>query len=595
MASVWGELKRRKVVKVAVAYAVVGWLLVEVAATVLPIFEAPDWILQVFTLFVILGFPLTLVLSWVFDLTTSGVERTAPEPGPGSAATMAGRKLDFAIIGALVLALGLVVYNYVLVDNEGVGGVLPNSVAVLPFENLSPDPDNAYFAAGIHEEILNQLVKLRNLSVISRTSVLRYADSELSIPEIAQELNVATVMEGSVRYAGDRVRIAAQLIDAETDEHLWSEGYERDFADIFGIQTDIAMNVANALQATFSPAEQESIEQVPTDSPEAYALYLRALSESSGDLRFQLLDEALALDPNFALAYAFKASSYARAIIDTSAGTADPRPATELAALAMENAERALALDETIGQAHAALALLHRHHWRWPEAQRAYARAYELSPNDIGLLWNYGWFSSFTGQYDRALTLAERRIELDPAEGIAIRDFVWPFLLTGRYEQARNAAQQCVAADPASSTCNILLAWAELLLGNPEEAVGVARRDEALFPDRTTPMSLAVEANIYGAAGQHEDALRLFQRLQEVATQRAVDPGTWASAYLAIGDEERAYEWLNTAVLKAENQEADAAFYNMVFIKLNIIRNPVLERPRFVALRNRIGALDPAD
>ena len=200
MASIWGELKRRNVVKVAVAYAVVGWLLIEIAATILPLFEAPDWIAQVFTFFVILGFPLALVLSWAYELTPEGMKRSHEVSAAESITHSTGRKLDFAIIGALVLALGFVVYNYVLegdsgTTSEAATGVLPNSVAVLPLENLSPDPDDAYFAAGMHEEILNHLAKLRNLNVISRTSVVRYADSDLSVPEIANELNVETVME----------------------------------------------------------------------------------------------------------------------------------------------------------------------------------------------------------------------------------------------------------------------------------------------------------------------------------------------------------------------------------------------------------------
>ncbi len=271
-----GELKRRNVVRVAVAYAIVGWLLIEVSTTVLPLFEAPDWIAQVFAFFVILGFPLSLILSWAYELTPEGIKLERDVVAGERITHVTGRKLDFAIIGALVLALGFVVYNYESGDDEVAVSVLPNSVAVLPFENLSPDPDEAYFATGLHDEILSQLAKLSNLSVISRTSMLRYADSDLSIPEIARELNVGTVMEGSVRYADDRVRITTQLIDAATDEHLWSETYEREFSDIFAIESDIAMNVANALQAEFSLEEQQRIEEIPTDSPEAYALYLRA-------------------------------------------------------------------------------------------------------------------------------------------------------------------------------------------------------------------------------------------------------------------------------------------------------------------------------
>ncbi len=208
MASVWGELKRRNVVKVAVAYAIVGWLLIEVASTVFPIVQLPDWTVTFLTMLILFGFPVALILSWAYDLTPEGLERTGPVPVSEHVAKSSGRKLDFAIIGALVLALGFVVYNYVLVDSdqeavvqeitapivepaaegsvpvvvEKQREVLPNSVAVLLCDNLSPDPDDAYFALGIHEEILNQLVKLRNLNVIARTSVMQYAEARPSIP-----------------------------------------------------------------------------------------------------------------------------------------------------------------------------------------------------------------------------------------------------------------------------------------------------------------------------------------------------------------------------------------------------------------------------
>jgi TolB-like protein len=396
--SFFGELRRRHVVKVAVAYAIVGWVLIEVSTTVLPLFEAPDWIAQVFAFFIIAGFPVALILSWAYDLTPGGIERTKSEPSTGSDTTATGRTVVFAIIGALVLALGLVVYNYVLVDSDPAAvvqdatpsvepdsenapaieeveqsGVLPNSVAVLPLENLSPNPDDAYFAAGLHDEILNQLQKLSNLSVISRTSVLRYSDSDLSIPEIARELNVETVMEGSVRYANNRVRITTQLIDAETDEHLWSETYDREFDDIFAIESDIAMNIADALEAEFSIEEQLEIEEAPTDSPEAYARYLRAMtiwggSESLiGSLSVRntvesYLNQAIEIDEDFALAYVQRA--YLNVVILNQGPVAGEDFAVrraELEGSALADLDRALALDPDLGAAHGILARIHQY------------------------------------------------------------------------------------------------------------------------------------------------------------------------------------------------------------------------------------------
>ena len=286
MASVWGELKRRNVVKVAVAYAIVGWVLIEVSSVLLPTFQAPEWVMRVFSFFIIAGFPVALILSWAYELTPEGIKLERNVAVGESITQVTGRKLDFAIIGALVLALGFVVYNYVLRDGadespevavvEPEQAVLPNSVAVLPFENLSLDPEDAFFAIGIHDTILNELAKISALNVIARTSMERYANSDQTIQEIAEELNVETVMEGSVQYAEGRVLITAQLIDPRTNTHLWSDSYNREFSDIFAIQADIAMNIANALEAEFSLEEQASIEETPTDSPEAYVLYLRA-------------------------------------------------------------------------------------------------------------------------------------------------------------------------------------------------------------------------------------------------------------------------------------------------------------------------------
>ncbi len=216
---------------------------------------------------------------------------------------VSGRKLGLAIAGGFALTLAVLA---IFDTNEVQREVLPNSVAVLPLENLSPNPDDAYFAAGLHEAILSQLSKLSALNVIARTSVAQYANSDKSIVQIAEELNVETVMEGSVRYADNRVLVTAQLIDPETNVHLWSDSYNRDFADVFAIQADIAVNIANALEAEFSLAEQQSIERLPTASTAAYARYLRSIATLVLP-NVQYLDEAIALDPDFGLAYATKA------------------------------------------------------------------------------------------------------------------------------------------------------------------------------------------------------------------------------------------------------------------------------------------------
>ncbi len=335
----WGELKRRNVVKVGLAYVVVGWLVIQMVTTVLPTFNAPSWIAQSITFILILGLPFVLLFAWAFEITPEGLRKTRDVPAVDSITPLTSQRLNYVITGLLIVAVAfMAVDNYLLDDaaepDEAQAAstaapaepavedqpapiaepqTVPNSVAVIPFTNSSPREDDAYFAAGIHEEILNQLVKLSGLNVIARTSVMQYTGTSKTIPEIGRELNVENVMEGSVRYADGRVLVTTQLIDAKTGLHVWSESYERDFENIFAIQADIAMNVANALETAFTPAEQENIERLPTDSLEAYELFLAAqegFRSATGGVwgsSLQAIDAALALDPEFARAWALKA------------------------------------------------------------------------------------------------------------------------------------------------------------------------------------------------------------------------------------------------------------------------------------------------
>src|SRR5262245_7533248 len=340
------ELKRRNVYRVGVAYAIVAWMAVQVTSVFAPALRLPDWVVSLVALVAIVGFPIALILSWVYELTPAGLRRTDDVPPEQSIARVTAQKLNYLIIGSLAaLLLFVAIDAYVLRDDAPSGAaaaapaesladpaaaaapatreVLQNSVAVLPFTNLSPNPDDAYFAQGIHEEVLNQLGKLGALTVIGRTSVLRYADGKTAIPDIARELNVQTVMEGSVRYAGDDVRITAQLVDPKTGAQLWSDAYQRKFDDIFAIQADIAMNIANSLRAEFSGAEQQAIERPLTSSAEAYALYLQLRGAPNNfESALTLLDHAIALDPSVAAAYGRNAFIYSAMLTNTAAGNA---------------------------------------------------------------------------------------------------------------------------------------------------------------------------------------------------------------------------------------------------------------------------------
>ncbi len=600
MASVWDELKRRNVVKVAVAYAIVGWLLVQVADTFFPALQLPEWTVTFVAGLVILGFPLALILSWAYELTPDGMERTKSVPLSESMAKVTGRKLDFMIIGVLVLAITfLVVDNYVLegrfeveavaevAERPSPGGVeertvLLNSVAVLPFENLSLDPEDAFFAVGIHEEILNQLVKLSALNVIARRSMMRYSDTDKGIPQIAEELNVETVMEGSVRYADDRVLVTAQLIDPETNAHLWSDSYNREFSDIFSIQADIAMNIANALEVQFSLAEQKSIERVATDSPEAYAIYLRAIQTSGWANRITDLSAAIEIAPNFALAYAQRAFAYAT----THRFFAAELDLAELERLLRADARRALNLDPTSTVAHVAVARLEESLWNGAAARAEFERARQLNPNDVLVLITSAALLRNLGEFDEALVLNERAVELDPASHEPHHQSGHTYVAMKRYEEAMVAYEVARRISPATPGPLVQTAFLLAAKGEGEEARRRLRLAEELSTGALAavfqPPRIAVG---YALAGYPNEAQRVVEAMERLNETSPLSDVAWAYARIAVGDYEHALLNLNTAIESRQPRD----FVLLIEIQRNTLQHPILDSdPGFLEARSRL-------
>lgn len=475
---------------------------------------------------------------------------------------------------------------------------IPHSIAVLPFDNLSPSPDDAYFAAGIHDEILNRLAGIKGLNVIARTSVMQYAGAARPITEIARELRVETVMEGTVRYANRRVRITAQLIDGRKGTELWSRTYSRDLRDVFAIQSEIATAIAASLETGVKPAERVRLDKPLTDSTAAYSAFLQATDlMNSGDISgaIALLDRATVLDPEFAMAYALKAYQSARSLVNGDvAAPGDAAALHELERQTLEDADRALEIDHNLGVAWLARGIVNGLSWHWNKSGNALARALELSPNDVNVLREYLWTKAATGEGDVAMRLGRRLLALNPNDFLSYTYVLLAAHITGRFEEALPIAQKAVERFPASPILVAVLGYTYIGRGDFAAAELYLRKAEQLMTDETGQYRMAL-VYAYGLIDHHDDAMRVFKQVQAWSRSHSVGAGDWAMAYLGIGQPDAAYEWLARAVERAKRHEFDAGFFSLVTIRKNIHNDPVLEQPRFVELRHRFSAIAMSD
>src|SRR5438046_195235 len=423
-------------------------------------------------------------------------------------------------------------------------GPRPPSVAVLPFLNLSADPENEYFADGITEDVIAHLSKIRALKVISRTSVMAFKQREQSLREIGARLEVATLLEGSVRRAGDRVRIVAQLIDAQADRHLWAETYDRQLTDVFAIQTDVALHIAAALEAELSPDEKSRLHKEPTGDLLAYQLYLQGrhcyfrYTEEGGRKGIEYFEQAIAKDPDYALAYA------ALAMVYTELGEAGAMRPDEAYARAKAASATALALDPELGEAHCMLAFIKAVcDFDWVGAEQEFKRALELTPNSADTYDLYGRMCLAVERNDDALAMERRAQELDPLAHRA--DVARALLRAGRYDEALQAATRALALDPHYARGHATLGWAYLKKGIV--APGLAELETAVSLSPGDTLWLAQLGQAYGIAGNLEKAREVLRQLEELSRQRFVSPYHMAVVYTGLGEQERAIDWLERA------------------------------------------------
>jgi TolB-like protein/Flp pilus assembly protein TadD len=454
------------------------------------------------------------------------------------------------------------------------------SVAVLPFQNLSTDPENEFFADGITEDVIAQLSKIRSLKVIGRGSVMRFKSREQSLREIGVTLDVATLLEGSVRRAGSRVRIVAQLIDAETDRHRWAETYDRDLTDIFAIQTDVALQIAGSLEAELTHEERNRIRKEPTDDVQAYQRYLQAKhcltrwTQEGVDQALKHLEEAVARDPAFALAHATIGWVY----LDIGLAVAGSLPSGEAFERARAAVGRALELDPALAEAHAVLGhLKYVCDYDWAGAEAELKRAIELNPNSGEAYDFYGLMLSALERYDEAIEMQQRAHAVDP---LAHRmDIVTTFLRAGRYDEALRAVTRVIEVEPHLALAHLTLGWIHLLTGKPDEGIAELRKAVSLSADNT--LYLAQLGQALAGVGRTDEAREVLRRLEELSRRRYVSPYHMAYIHTGLGEYDRAMDWLE----RAYEERAGGVFG----VKGSFLFAPLRSHPRFQALLGKMN------
>ncbi len=500
MRGFFAELKRRRVYRVAVAYTVAGWLIAQVATQVFPFFF-PNWTVQLAVVLVVLGFPVALILSWAFDITPEGIIRTGGLP-PARPASI-----------------------------PDAADIPEKSIAVLPFENLSDDQQNTYLADGIQDDILSSLAKVADLKVISRTSVRQFRGSDRNLREIGQTLGVAHILEGTVRRAGNRVRVSAQLINARTDAHVWAESFDREMTDLFALQSELAEQIAAALRANLSARERASLQVHPTSHLEAYDLYLRARDlfrwSGAGDPRengakaLDLLDQAIALDPEFALAYSlasrFHGELYWFGYDKTRARLAQGKAAVD----------RALQLRPELGDAHLALAYHYYYGYRdYARARQEIALAARATPNDAEVWDGLAALDRREGKWDDAIANFERARQLDPYNGAVLWNLGETYLARGRFDEARRTFAEGLTIRPDAHLFRLLDASIELQKeGNPAPLRAALGNVPRAFDPGGAVTIVALRLSL-----MERDYDRTERLLEESAREEYNDPGVGGTA-----------------------------------------------------------------
>jgi serine/threonine-protein kinase len=569
------ELKRRNVYKVAVAYAVVGWLLVQIATQVFPFFEIPNWAVRLIVLAIVIGFPIALVVAWAFELTPEGLKRTENVDLAARTGTKRYAWVYVVIVGAL-LSVGLFfVGRYTAPGHVTTSGLPEKSIAVLPFENLSGDPQNAYFSEGVQDEILTRLAKIAELKVISRTSTQRFKSAPEDLRQIAHQLGVANILEGSVQKANDQVRVNVQLINALTDTHLWAETYDRKMTDIFAVESEIARTVAETLRAKLTGTAEHVLASRPTENPEAHQLYLKGRFYGSkrtakdAQKSIEYYQQAAAIDPNYALAYAALAESYWFLALYSYPQLNEVVPKARQLAL------KALELDNSLAEPHSILGIICNTYDRdFVCMEREQKLAIELNPNFSEGHRRYGLLLQNLGRFEEARIATRRALEIDPLSPVTNFQYARLLFYERKYDESEALSKKNVELDPDFWYAH----WQLFYVYRMKRDYASAVEELAKVQDARGEPDAAKLIRESFAKGDWQGFLR---KITEQRSRLKIYPYFVATFFAELGEKNKAFAALNEAI-ETKDQHTDQ-------MKVDPYMNPLRDDARFQEVLKKAG------
>jgi len=611
MSSLWLELKRRNVIRVSALYALAGWVLLQIADILFGLLDVPGWGLRLVLGLLLLGFPLVVIFSWVYEMTPEGLKRESEIVRDNSITPQTGRKIDRLIIAGLIVVVLVLLADRLLLTSSSRSepqqaesensqpepasvppenptvDVEKKSIAVLPFVNMSGDEENEYFSDGLTEELLNLLAKVDDLRVSSRTSSFAFKGKDTKLPSVAKELKVAHILEGSVRKSGMQVRITAQLIDVETDSHLWSETYDRKLDDIFAIQDEIAKAVVEALKVRlFAPGENVA-EGKREQNTDAYLSYLRGrhlyeLGKQTSDVDFirqamAMYESALETDPDYALAFAGLSDAYARLSIEAELSMQEGYE------LSREMAEKALAIDPDLVEALLALADIQMEYdWDMEAAEASYLRALAVRPSDAEGLRTYGYFLVTDGRFDEAIEYYHKAMEVDPLQVRTYTGLTYALLFAERFDDLNEVGEKLAQHQGTE----YVKRWRHFI----DLAVLRSKGDYAelvkyLPEEPSTIMDLRDAAISHYHLGHEEQARQLLEQLIGVVEETKLEYLAVAAAMAQMNKPDQAMEYLEKSMAARE--------VNNAIVRIDPDFRPLYKDPRFLDLLDRYGIKPP--